>query len=280
MDTRNNSDEKLAMEITLLGKDFPLPSMPIVKTLNKHLAIGISSGHVDCNEDAADIINLGNRYILSVADGSWADGARRLAITEIIGSFEQYCNDPIGWMYALDERINHALILQILQEGYQPVSENAFIITHIIPGECGSARVHWVSHGNAFLYLCNTNAKAMRLNNVQPMWLDPWSKLIEVPPDDWIAEPYSAHTHMDKWPNFPRELEVGTLKLDSGDTLVLATDGLPQCQQRDTVTLYPAEIQSIIGKRAHLESKCQALIEAALTLGGMDNIACAVYQHS
>jgi serine/threonine protein phosphatase PrpC len=73
--------------------------------------------------------------------------------------------------------------------------------------------------------------------------------------------------------------KCGRFDLKPGDVLILCTDGLPKCRKRDEIALKESDIQGIIARAESAKTQCYELISEALRRGGVDNIACIVYQH-
>jgi protein phosphatase len=67
------------------------------------------------------------------------------------------------------------------------------------------------------------------------------------------------------------DVEVGELDVQTGDRILLCSDGL-------SGVVPPDKLASIIGQGAPLDQTCQALIDAANEAGGPDNITVAMLQ--
>lgn len=281
--TSNLHENNLDTRITLFGKDCLSPSAVTIKSLNDRMAIGISAGNTDHNEDAVGAVTIGQRTVLVVADGHWGDAASYLAVTEAIRLLGKtgapHGNEPIGWLYSLFERINKALLASALQDEPLEAPETALLVAHI--GSYGNARVHWASFGDAFLYhfSFSPDEKAEQLNTLRSTWLGALSALAGDTRDGHLVIPYPGQKQPDGYQNIANGLEVGMVDLQSNDILILATDGLPQCQVYNTTSLLPSDLHRAIAGLDTTQIQCKALIDAALKLGGVDNIACAVYQN-
>jgi protein phosphatase len=257
----------------------------VVRELNEWIAVGISAGkQKERNEDAVGAAIFKDRVFLAVADGHWGNEASAFAVSKALKLLKRTSaprdNEPIGWFFAIFESINRSLISKTLRGRRLIAPETSLIVAHI---QLESGKAHWASFGDSFIYLCSKGKKeCKRLNTERRTYLGTISALagctaaksIEI---DYLEE--GGKREIDVYQSVGDGLEVGRFDLKPGDVLILCTDGLPKCRKRDEIALKESDIQGSIARAESAKTQCYELISEALRRGGVDNIACIVYQH-
>lgn len=283
IDRRNDRIKRMddsAPMVILLGREHS-SLVPMVRSLSGQLAVGISPGYSNYNEDAVGMTRLPSRSLLVAADGHWGDHAAMVAVTETIRLMsltgQPRGNEPFGWFYAIFERINRMLLSAAVEYEVPTASESSLLVAHIVHNTGRASKVHWASFGDSYLYLCPFSGFAERVNSGRLTWLGAISALAGMSSQGNISIDYPSQELPDEYVGIARGLEIGMIPLHAGDVLVLATDGLPQCRKPGDTQLTPDDISRIIRETDEAESACYSLIQAALAGGGVDNITCAVY---
>jgi len=127
---------------------------------------------------------------------------------------------------------------------------------------------HWVHVGDSRLYFLR-DEKLTQVTEDQTL-----ARFLlaegEITPDQ-LSTHYSRHV-MDQCVGCGySEPETGNLNLQTGDLLVLSTDGLHKQIPEPT-------LNSILNAATDLEAKAKALVKAALDAGGNDNITIVIAQ--
>lgn len=199
---------------------------------------------VDPNEDACGVVSGGVGSIVVVADAHFGRSSAEIAVDHILSVGLQ---EPppraqqaeVVWQW-LRERLETANARVRAQQSTSACA----ILAAVLQGET----LWWASIGDCRLYHVRGRECAV-CNPTAGVFLG----------DRDTLDP-----------------EVGELLLQSGDRVVLASDGLPECRYGKE-TLFPAEIAHIISDQPP-EAAARALVDAALAGGGEDNIAVAVAQ--
>lgn len=218
-----------------------------------------------------------DRYLIK----SMPDNSVLIAVADGLGG------DVAGDYAAEKIRKNFADLKQITQNNEQPeLDQLVREIDHIIYAESQSIQdlegtgstivgvllrngfAHWVHVGDSRLYFLRGEklTQVTRDQTLARFLLEEG----EITPDQ-LPTHYSQHV-MDQCVGCGySEPETGNLKFQTGDLLVLCTDGLHKQIPEST-------LNSILNTNADLETKAKSLVKAALDAGGNDNITIVMVQ--
>jgi serine/threonine protein phosphatase PrpC len=199
---------------------------------------------LDPNEDSCGFISGGIGSIAVVADGHYGRSSAELAVDQLL---------HIGLQEPPPRGVSGQLIWEWLQ--LQLESANSQVRAEPSASACAILAVvvqghmlWWASIGDCRLYHLRGSHSAV-CNPLHGVYLG----------DSAQVSP-----------------ELGELSLAAGDRVVLASDGLPECIHGQE-TLLPSDVLSCVRDQAP-EPAARALIDAALTGGGEDNVSVVVGQ--
>jgi serine/threonine protein phosphatase PrpC len=259
-----------------LSDNEALTSAPAILSHEDTLAIGLSAGRKPYNEDAVGAVHADGHVLLAVADGHWGNQVSTLAIAHALDRFDRDSrpsdDQPRAWFDALFDQVN-GRTRHLARVGRWPdTPESTLLVAHVRP----DGIVHFASLGDSFLYVLPLTGRPELANQPRPVWL---GRRLAWEAEQAAGQRRSVSGVAPDYLYIPHELEVGSLVLWPGDVLLAASDGLPHCVQPEVTDLYPADLAAIVAQDRPLSQQCAALIEAALSRGGVDNVACALYRH-
>lgn len=247
-----------------LGRDERSPeSISSCTDRSGRVAIALSQGMTEKpNEDAVAVAAAGSSAVLVLADGHWGRWASELGVermTEAAAAIDAAAAaDRPALFRRLYEAVNQTLFDAAAdaynadpQSGGDPLmTPETTLLTCRVDLRTGA--VDWASFGDSFLFARTADGLRL-LNELRPCWLG-------VRIHGKVAD----------------ALQIGRLELAAGDSLLLASDGLVEPVAGGKQVL-PDEIDGVVTSELPLEGKVRALVSMALTRGGEDNVACALY---
>jgi serine/threonine protein phosphatase PrpC len=266
--------------LVIWGKDYEIPNEIHDQVIaNAKIGLGISVGTtLKANEDCLGVSILGEDALLAIADGHWGRGASELAIQKATGMFSSTDprpreNEIRARFYALFEQINRDLFEMAMENPGASAPETTLIVCHL--REILSEKyLYWSSFGDSFLFVLR-KGELIQLNSLHPYWLGMLSRLSENSQTRQLV--LKSLFGESRYVGVADGLETGIEKLQSGDLIVLCTDGLIGSDENVPEST-SQNIKAILNTDAPLQTKIPALIKSALDRGEKDNVACIVAQ--
>lgn len=202
------------------------------------------------NEDGLVLVAplAGAPAVLAVADGHYGPEAAGVAIdavARVLGRRQWTDLAPYALSAALEEAVRAA--------GERVLREAEGSETTLLAGLLAEATFHWASVGDSFLYHFGPGSPPRVVNGRDHRWLGAVRN----------KDPMLLAT-------------AGSLSLEKGESVLLATDGLPE-PARGGPHLAPEQVEALLtGVR---ERALEALVRAALERGGDDSIAAILVSH-
>ena len=266
--------------VVIYGRDHESASEIYCRTIeNSNIAFGISVGIMSkANEDCLGISKSGDEALLAIADGHWGREASELAIDktmEMIRSAPRPAkeNEIRARFYALFEQINQELFSIAMSHPGAIAPETTLIVCQLKEIRL-EKYLYWSGFGDSYLFVFRNN-KLTQLNSLNQYWLGMLSRMSE----------YSAARQLtlkslfgeSRYIGVADGLETGIEKLQSGDIIILCTDGLIGSDERVPESVGEL-IRTILTSVDSLENKVSNLIKSALDRGERDNISCILAQ--
>jgi len=265
---------------TIFGRHHESEGKMYVQALEASIiALGISAG-VICkpNEDAIGVSVLGSEMVLAIADGHWGRDASEIAITKAADllradSRPSKDSETRARLFALFDQVNTKLYEIATSAPGASASETTLIVCHVKQVPSGKY-LYWASFGDSFLFLLR-NGELKQLNSLNPFWLGYLSKLSETANTQSILMRYLSNEA--RYVGVASGLETGIEKLESGDILLLCTDGLvgSDCAPEQSIL---DGFREVLISVLPLKSKVENMINSALNRGETDNISCVMAQ--
>ena len=266
--------------IVIYGKDHESPNeihcQPI-ESLN--IALGISEGVTSKpNEDCLGVSTSGDEILLAIADGHWGREASELAIDKTMEMFHLMPrpakeNEIRARFYALFEQINQKLFEIATEHPGALAPETTLIVCQLREFE-SNKYLYWSSFGDSYLFLLRDN-KLIPLNTLNAYWLGMLSRMSETSLTRQLKLKglFGESTYI----GVADGLETGIEKLQSGDMILLCTDGLIGSDQGvpDGVE---KDFTAILTSLKRPENKVKNLLQSALDRFEIDNISCILLQ--
>lgn len=248
-----------------------------MKDLN--IALGISEGiTTKANEDCMGVSVSGAEILLAIADGHWGREASELAINKTMEMFRSMLrpakeNEIRARFYALFEQINQKLFDMATEHPGALAPETTLIVCQLKEFE-SKKYLYWSSFGDSYLFLRRDN-KLIQLNSLNAYWLGMLSRMSEtsVTRQLTMRGPFGESRYI----GVADGLETGVETLQSGDMILLCTDGLIGSDEGVSEDV-DQNINMILAATASLENKVNVLIQSALDRGEQDNVSCIVAQ--
>jgi serine/threonine protein phosphatase PrpC len=266
--------------IVIYGRDHESASEIHRRTIeNSNIAFGISVGIMSkANEDCLGISKSGDEALLAIADGHWGREASELAIDKTMEMFRLMLrpakeNEIRARFYALFEQINQELFSIAMSHPGAIAPETTLIVCQLKEIRL-EKYLYWSGFGDSYLFVFRNN-KLTQLNSLNQYWLGMLSRMSE----------YSAARQLtlkslfgeSRYIGVADGLETGIEKLQSGDIIILCTDGLIGSDERVPESVGEL-IRTILTSVDSLENKVSNLIKSALDRGERDNISCILAQ--
>lgn len=212
-------------------------------------------------------------YVFLVADGMGGHAGGERASAFIVNETIQYFQETAKWFFQLDdpdEKVRIRLLREALERADRKLIEEA-TRDQTLAGMGTTLTALSLIAAEAFLvHVGDSRAYLLRQGRLEQLTTDHTHAQELV--DQGLLRPEEVRTHrlrhvltnvLGGTPGV--ESELLKFRLADGDRLLLCTDGLSD-QVRDE------RIAELLGQAANPDEACQALVEAALTEGGRDNI--------
>ena len=266
--------------IVIYGKDHESPDEIFCQTIEDlNIAFGISEGTTTkANEDCLGISVTGGETLLAIADGHWGREASELAIEKAMEIFRSMLrpakeNETRARFYALFEQINQELFSLAMSQPGAIAPETTLIVCQL--KEIQSEKyLYWSSFGDSYLFVFRNN-KLTQLNSLNQYWLGMLSRMSEYSEARQLT--LKGLFGESRYIGVADGLETGIEKLQSGDIIILCTDGLIGSDERVPKSV-GEKIRTILTSVDSLENKVISLIKSALDRGEKDNISCILAQ--
>ena len=262
------------------GKDHESPSeIYCRKTEGSDIAFGISEGiTTKANEDCLGISVSGDETLLAIADGHWGREASELAVDKTMDMFRLMPrpakeNEIRARFYALFEQINQELFEMAMQHPGALAPETTLIVCQLKDFK-SEKYLYWSSFGDSYLLLLRNN-KLIQLNTLNAYWLGMLSRISETSLTRQLT--LKGIFGESRYIGIVDGLETGIEKLQSGDLVLLCTDGLVGSDE-GVPEIVETTITTILTSPAHLENKVTNLIQSALDRSEIDNLSCILAQ--
>ena len=266
--------------IVIHGRDHESPHEIHYQTFeNSSITFGTSVGVMPkANEDCLGVSISGDELIFAIADGHWGREASELAIDTTMEMFRSMLrpakeNETRARFYALFEQINQELFEMAMEHPGALAPETTLIVCQLKEFE-SEKYMYWSSFGDSYLLLLRDN-KLIQVNSLNAYWLGMLSRMSETSMTRQLTLKGSFGDT--RYIGVADGLETGIEKLQSGDMILLCTDGLIGSDEgvpEDVDTT----IKKILTAVVPLEDKVTALIKFALDRGERDNISCILAQ--
>ena len=180
-------------------------------------------------------------------------------------------NEIRARFYALFEQINRELFELAMVNPGASAPETTLIVCHL-KNMLSERYLYWSSFGDSFLFILRRD-ELIQLNSLHAYWLGMLSRLSENSKTRQLV--LKSLFGESRYVGVADGLETGVEKLQSGDVIVLCTDGLIGSDEKLPESI-SQKIQTILKDVAPLENKIKELIKSALDRGEEDNVACIV----
>ena len=267
-------------KIIIYGKDHESPNeiyCQVIADLN--VALGISNGvTTKANEDGLGISRVKGETLLAIADGHWGREASELAINKTMEMFRSMLrpakeNEVRARFYALFEQINQQLFEMATEHPGALAPETTLIVCQW--REFDSEKyLYWSSFGDSYLLLLRDH-KLFQLNTLHAYWLGMLSRMSETSQTRQLT--LKGLFGESRYIGVVDGLETGIEKLQSGDAVLLCTDGLIG-SDTGIPEAVSQEIKTILSASVSLKEKVRNLIQSALDRGERDNVSCVLAQ--
>jgi protein phosphatase len=260
--------------------DFGLTDPGKVRAANEdHFAIAVLRKAVELRQCSITASHVTERYsspeamVFVVADGVGGQPGGAFASETAISALVEYLSQAAGCYHNLDMTREHEFLAQL---------ENAVHTAHLRLGgsEGGSHRpattltMATLVWPRAYIvHVGDSRAFYLRRGRLRQLTRDQSMGEFMVESGAWTEEQarrartsgvlVSALGAAEMTP------AVGLVDLAPGDTLLLCTDGLTKHVSDDTIA-------EILGRSGSAEAACRALVDAALSEGGTDNVTAVV----
>ena len=269
-----------ANTIVVYGKDYESPNKIHCQAIEElNIALGISTGvTTKANEDCLGISVSSDEKLLAIADGHWGREASELAVDKSMEMFRLMPrpakeNETRARFYALFEQINQELFELAMKHPGALSPETTLIVCQLKEFEL-EKYLYWSSFGDSYLLLLRDN-KLIQLNTLNAYWLGMLSRMSETSLTRQLN--LKGIFGESRYIGVADGLETGIEKLQSGDMVLLCTDGLMGSDEGVPEDV-DQNIKMILTHTASLEEKVNRLIQSALERGEKDNISCILAQ--
>lgn len=264
--------------IVIYGRDNQAPNEINCRVIaDSKIGFGISVGTTSKpNEDCLGVSIFEDNVLLAIADGHWGGDASELAIQKATNMFRSTDrlpreNEIRARFYALFEQINRELFELAMVNPGASAPETTLIVCHL-KNMLSERYLYWSSFGDSFLFILRRD-ELIQLNSLHAYWLGMLSRLSENSKTRQLV--LKSLFGESRYVGVADGLETGVEKLQSGDVIVLCTDGLIGSDEKLPESI-SQKIQTILKDVAPLENKIKELIKSALDRGEEDNVACIV----
>ena len=269
-----------ANTIAVYGKEHESPNEIHCQTIEDlNIAFGISEGvTTKANEDCLGISVLGDEILLAIADGHWGREASELAVDKTMEMFRLMPrpakeNEIRARFYALFEQINQELFEMAMEHPGALAPETTLIVCQLRDLE-SEKYLYWSSFGDSYLLLLRDN-KLIQLNSLNAYWLGMLSRMSETSLTRQLN--LKGIFGESLYIGVADGLETGIEKLQSGDMILLCTDGLIGSDE-GIPEIVETTITAILTSPDLLETKVRNLIQSALDRLEIDNVSCILAQ--
>lgn len=266
--------------IVIYGRDHESANEIYCQTFdNSKIAFGISAGGTQkANEDCLGISVAGDEILLAIADGHWGREASELAIDKTIEMFRLMLrpsreNETRARFYALFEQINQELFTMGMTHPGALAPETTLIVCQLKEFE-SEKYLYGSSFGDSYLFIFR-NTRLIQVNSLNAYWLGMLSRMSEANKARQLT--LKSLFGESRYIGVADGLETGIEKLQSGDIILLCTDGLIGSDERVPESV-DQNIRTILTTATAMENKVNNLIRSALDRGEKDNISCTLAQ--
>jgi serine/threonine protein phosphatase PrpC len=235
-------------------------------------------------EERAELRECGG-YFLLVADGMGGPAAGEHASAVVANAALKHIAETAKWFFRLDDP-DEEVRLRLLHEGLERVDRELIAEARRDPSLAGMGTtltaISLLGDEGFIVHVGDSRAYLWREERLEQLTRDHTfaQKLVDL----GLLEPAEARVHRRRHVltnaigGLPGvEAEIVKVHLRDGDRLLLCTDGLNEAITDD-------QIAAILAKSRPSEEMCDALIAAALSCGGPDNITvvvanCAIQHH-
>lgn len=246
---------------------------------NSNIAFGISVGVMPkVNEDCLGISISRDEILLAIADGHWGREASELAIDKTVEMFRSMLrpspkHETRARFYALFEQINQELLTMAMTHPGALAPETTLIVCQL--KEIQSEKyLYWSSFGDSYLFIFR-NTRLIQVNSLNAYWLGMLSRMSKSNKSRQLT--LKGMFGESRYIGVADGLETGIEKLQSGDIILLCTDGLIGSDEGVPESV-DKKFRKILDAVGLLESKVSGLINSALDRGEKDNISCILTQ--
>ena len=244
-----------------------------------NIAFGISVGVMPkANEDCLGISISRDELIIAIADGHWGKEGSQLAIDKTMEMFRLMLrpakeNETRARFYALFEQINQELFEMAMEHPGAFAPETTLIVCQLKEFE-SEKYLYWSSFGDSYLLLLR-DKKLIQLNSLNAYWLGMLSKMSDSSKTKQLT--LKSLFGESRYIGVADGLETGIEKLQSGDMILLCTDGLIGSDEGVPESV-GQNVKSILSTSVSLKVKVMNLIQFALDRGERDNVSCILAQ--
>lgn len=266
--------------IVIYGRNHESPNEIHCQTFeDSSIAFGISEGiTTKPNEDCLGVSASGDETLLAIADGHWGREASELAIDKAMEMFRSMLrpakeNETRARFYALFEQINQELFEMAMEHPGALAPETTLIVCQLREFE-SEKYLYWSSFGDSYLLLLRDN-KLIQINSLNAYWLGMLSRMSGTSRAKQLTLKGSFGDS--RYIGVADGLETGVEKLQSGDMILLCTDGLIGSDESLPESV-EKNITGILDNPGLLENKVRNLIQSALDRRERDNVSCILTQ--
>ena len=266
--------------IVIYGKDREFPNEIHYQSIEDlGVAFGISEGvTTKANEDCLGISTSGDEMLLAIADGHWGREASELAVDKTMEMLRLMPrpakeNEIRARFYALFEQINQELFVMGMAHPGALAPETTLIVCQLKEFE-SEKYLYWSSFGDSFLFVFRNN-RLIQVNTLKAYWLGMLSRMSDISKNRQLA--LKSLFGESRYIGVVDGLETGIEKLQSGDMILLCTDGLIGSDEGVPESV-EKNITTILDNPDLLENKVRDLIQSALDRHERDNVSCILAQ--
>jgi len=262
--------------VVIYGRHHESPNEIHCQTFEKsNIAFGISEGiTTKANEDCLGVSASGDEILMAIADGHWGREASELSINKAMEMFRSVIrpaqeNEIRARFYALFEQINQELFEMAMEHPGAFAPETTLIVCQLKDFE-SEKYLYWSSFGDSYLFIFR-NSRLIQVNSLNAYWLGILSRMSGT---SRVRQLILKGSFGDaRYIGVADGLETGIEKLQSGDMILLCTDGLIGSDEGVPESV-EQNITTILDNPDPLENKVRNLIQSALDSRERDNVSC------
>lgn len=224
------------------------------------LSLSISTGKKKTiNEDCIGVIENKTSNTMAILDGHWGIEAAKIGLHHCLSLSSKYPKTKSEAQKSIQRLENQ--LFKIFGNNKMYPNKDFTPETSLLAVNINQNNLFLINFGDCFGFLVR-NGSIKMLNKPIATWLGAFSKLK-------LRQRSSAF----------ESTEFRKIKLHKKDIILLMTDGITECIY-EKPTISPQMLLQLCSMGKTPMKICSLITKKALKLGGEDNLACIVYQHS